>query len=68
VLSPHFIDMMITEKQQEMTRNAHEIRLARTAAARRPSFVRQSIASAIVRFGVFLDAGAYHCPGPAAQR
>jgi hypothetical protein len=61
MLNMYFIEIDLKLKQQELAR-AELLRKLREAAPRRGSSLRQSIASAIVRFGMVLDAGAYHCP------
>jgi hypothetical protein len=67
MLNPYFIEIDAKLKQEELARAEH-IRKLRQAAPHNPSPFRQSVASAIVRFGMFLDSGAYRCPDAATQQ
>ena len=67
MFSPYFMEMTTKEKQDEIARNIQQRSLVR-AARPAPSPLRQSVASAVIRFGMFLDSGAYHCPDVATQR
>ena len=66
MFSPYFMEITTKQKQEEISRiGEHELlRAARPV----PSALRQSVASAIIRFGMFLDSGAYRCPDVATQR
>ena len=60
----------------EMTAKTRPAEIARAVGAIRrgasveapPSPMRRTIASAIVRFGIFLNGSAYHCPQAACER
>jgi hypothetical protein len=60
--SPYLTEIQIRRKIHEITIGAEDARI-RSLIAAPPSPLRRALAAAIVRFGIFLNGGAYHCPG-----
>jgi hypothetical protein len=65
--SPYYLEMTMRWKQEGLARRADEVRAA-AAAAPSVSPARRAVASALVRAGMFLNGGAYHCPEAQTQR
>ena len=57
----YLTEMTIETKVREMARGAEERRV-RSQIDVPPSRLRHAVASAIVRFGIFLNGSRYHCP------
>ena len=57
----YLMEMTTKWKQQEIARSMEDVRIGSIAGAQ-PSPVRRAVASAIVRFGIFLNGSAYTCP------
>ena len=62
----YLTEMTIQAKVREIARSVEEQRL-RSVFDVRPSALRHAVATAIVRFGVFLNGRSYHCPEVGAQ-
>ena len=58
----YIFDMTTRTKPDEIARAVADARRGAIAGVE-PSPLRHAVASAIVRFGVFLNGRAYHCPG-----
>jgi hypothetical protein len=57
----YLMEMTVKWKQQDIARGVEHVRRTSIAGGQ-PSPVRRAVASAIVRFGIFLNGSAYHCP------
>ena len=60
--NPYVLEWTMKEKAKELTRMASMRRTASMTA--RPASARRVAGAALVRFGLFLNGGAYRCPGP----
>jgi hypothetical protein len=63
----YLLEMTIKSKVAEITRGVDVVRFAAPSRGE-PSRARRAVASAIVRFGIFLNGSAYHCPQAACER
>jgi hypothetical protein len=59
--SMYLIEMDIENRQRALERGAQRMRMQATLDVP-PSPLRRAVASAIVRFGIFLNGRDYHCP------
>jgi hypothetical protein len=57
----YLIEVTTRSKQAEIAQGVAAARLAAEAGVP-PSSARRAVAAALVRFGIFLNGSAYHCP------
>ena len=63
----YLIEMTAKTRPNEIARDVAGLRRG-SAVGVEPSRTRHAIASAIVRFGIFLNGSEYHCPEAACER
>ena len=63
----YLFEMQTKTRPIEIARAVADVRRG-AAAGVDPSPLRRAVATAIVRFGIFLNGSAYHCPEAACQR